>query len=58
VIPQFALVDRQLVELVHAAGKKIMVWTVNRSERMREFAEWGVDAMISDETELLIRSLR
>lgn len=58
VIPQFALVDRQLVELVHAAGKKIMVWTVNRAEGMREFADWGVDAMISDETELLIRWLR
>jgi glycerophosphoryl diester phosphodiesterase len=58
VIPQFALVDRQLVELVHAAGKKIMVWTVNRAEGMREFADGGVDAMISDETELLIRSLR
>jgi glycerophosphoryl diester phosphodiesterase len=41
-----------LVELVHTAGKRIMVWTVNRAERMREFAEWGVDAIISDETEL------
>jgi glycerophosphoryl diester phosphodiesterase len=58
VIPQFALVDGQLVELVHAAGKKIMVWTVNRAERMREFAAWGVDGVISDETELLVRSLR
>ena len=28
-----------------------MVWTVNRAERMREFAAWGVDAIISDETE-------
>ena len=45
-----------MIELVHAAGKKIMVWTVNRAERMREFAEWGVDAIISDETELLVRS--
>jgi hypothetical protein len=35
-----------------------MVWTVNRAERMREFAAWGVDAIISDETELLVRSLR
>jgi glycerophosphoryl diester phosphodiesterase len=52
VIPQFALVDRGLIELVHGAGKKIMVWTVNRAERMREFAEWGVDAIITDETEL------
>jgi glycerophosphoryl diester phosphodiesterase len=58
VIPQFALVDRQLVERVHAAGKKIMVWTVNRAEGMRQFAEWGVDAIISDETELLMLSLR
>ena len=57
VIPQFALVDRQLVELVHAARKKIMVWTVNRAERMREFAEWGVDAIITDETELALQVL-
>src|SRR5271166_6311293 len=58
VIPQFKLADGELVELVHAAGKRIMVWTVNRAERMREFAAWGVDAIISDETELLVRSLR
>ena len=57
VIPQFKLTDRELVELVHAAGKRIMVWTVNRAKRMREFAEWDVDAIISDETELLVRSL-
>jgi glycerophosphoryl diester phosphodiesterase len=58
VIPQFELADRELIKLVHAAGKRIMVWTVNRAERMREFAEWGVDAIISDETELLVQSLR
>jgi glycerophosphoryl diester phosphodiesterase len=57
VIPQFKLTDRELVELVHAAGKRIMVWTVNRAKSMREFAEWDVDAIISDETELLVRSL-
>jgi glycerophosphoryl diester phosphodiesterase len=58
VIPQFKLADGKLVELVHAAGKRIMVWTVNRTERMGEFAAWGVDAIISDETELMVRSLR
>ena len=57
VIPQFKLTDRELVELVHAAGKRIMVWTVNRAKSMREFAEWDVDAIIADETELLVRSL-
>ena len=57
-IPQFKLVDGELVERVHAAGKRIMVWTVNRAERMREFAAWDVHAIISDETELLVRALR
>jgi glycerophosphoryl diester phosphodiesterase len=58
VVPQFGLTDGELVERVHAAGKRIMVWAVNRAERMREFAACGVDAIISDETELLVRSLR
>jgi len=58
VIPQFKLADGELIELVHAAGKRIMVWTVNRDDGMREFAASGVDAIISDETELLVRSLR
>jgi len=57
-IPQFALADGELVEVVHGARKKIMVWTVNGAERMRGFAEWRVDAIITDETELLVRSLR
>jgi|SRR5208282_4263308 len=56
VIPQFELADQALVETVHAAGKKIMVWTVNHGERMREFAMWGVDAIISDETELAVEA--
>ncbi len=51
VIPQFELADGELVERVHTAGKRIMVWTVNRAEHMREFEAWGVDAIISDETQ-------
>jgi len=58
VIPQFKLADGKLVELVHAAGKRIIVWTVNYAARMREFAACGVDAIITDETELMVRSLR
>jgi glycerophosphoryl diester phosphodiesterase len=58
VIPQFELTDGKLVEDVHAAGKRIMVWTVNRAARMRGFAALGVDAIISDETEMLARSFK
>jgi glycerophosphoryl diester phosphodiesterase len=58
IIPHFKLADRTLVELVRATGKRIMIWTANRGERIREFASWDVDAIISDETELLSRLLR
>jgi glycerophosphoryl diester phosphodiesterase len=58
VIPQFALADRELIKLVHAAGKKIMVWTVNSAELMREFAAWGADAIISDETQRIAEIVR
>jgi glycerophosphoryl diester phosphodiesterase len=58
VIPEFKLADRELVELVHGAGKKIMVWTVNRVEHMREFAGWGADAIISDETQRIAEIVR
>ncbi len=54
VIPQFKLADGELVELVHASGKRVMVWTVNRAERMREFAAWGADAIVSDETQRIV----
>jgi glycerophosphoryl diester phosphodiesterase len=58
VIPQFKLADRELIDRIHVAGTKVMVWTVNRAEQMRQFAARGVDAIISDETELLAGSLR
>jgi glycerophosphoryl diester phosphodiesterase len=58
IVPRYDLADQELVKMAHQAGKRIMVWTVNRAERMRELAGWGVDAIISDETELLVGSLR
>jgi glycerophosphoryl diester phosphodiesterase len=58
VIPHSKLADRELIDAVHSAGKKFMVWTVNRIDQMRAFAEWGADAIISDETEVLVQALR
>lgn len=57
-IPHLKLADRELINEVHAEGKKIMVWTVNGAGEMQRLMEWGVDAIISDETELLVRSVR
>jgi glycerophosphoryl diester phosphodiesterase len=58
VIPHVKLADRELIDQAHSSGKKVMVWTVNRPQDVRQFADWGVDAIISDATELLTQVLR
>jgi glycerophosphoryl diester phosphodiesterase len=58
VIPQADLADQEFINLVHSEGKKIMAWTVDHPDRMTQFAGWGVDAIISDDTESLVRTLR
>jgi glycerophosphoryl diester phosphodiesterase len=57
-IPHFTLVNPALAERVHASGRKVMTWTVNRADEILKFADLGVDAIISDDTELLVRSFR
>lgn len=58
VMPQHSLVSRELVQDVHAAGRKILVWTVNQEREMLQLAQWGVDGIISDDTKLLCETLR
>jgi glycerophosphoryl diester phosphodiesterase len=53
VIPHYTLTDTDVCNAVHAAGRKLFTWTVNRQEQMFRFKEMGVDGIISDETEML-----
>jgi glycerophosphoryl diester phosphodiesterase len=57
VIPHCELVDAELIRKVKGAGKKVVVWTVNDAIAMQQFAEWGVDGIISDDTKLLVQTL-
>jgi glycerophosphoryl diester phosphodiesterase len=57
IIPRHDLSSREVIEKIRESGKRSMVWTVNDAEEVRKFVEWGVDAIISDETELLVSSL-
>lgn len=52
-----SLIRRQLVDEVHNAGRSLLAWTVNEEAVMRQLADWGVDGIISDATELLVRTL-
>ena len=57
VIPQHKLATPGLILELKAAGKKILVWTVNVAADMRRFSECGVDGIISDDTGMLCRTL-
>jgi glycerophosphoryl diester phosphodiesterase len=46
-----------IVETLHAASKKVFVWTVNRERDMRRFTQIPVDGIISDDTKLLAETL-
>lgn len=41
------------VRKIHAAGKKIHVWTINDEVTMHRLIEWGVDGIITDRPDLL-----
>ena len=57
VIAHRSLVSQKLVREVHGAGRKILVWTVNNKEAMLRLTSWGVDGIISDNTQLLVNTL-
>jgi len=58
VIPHLALVRREPVSEIKAAGKKILVWTVNAPSDMERFSKLGVDGIISDDPKQLALTLR
>jgi|SRR5580692_779398 glycerophosphoryl diester phosphodiesterase len=56
VIPHYSLVTLKLVKEAHSAGRKLFTWTVNDRKEMLRLADWGVDGIISDDTELLTQT--
>ncbi|NLC70422.1 MAG: glycerophosphodiester phosphodiesterase [Desulfuromonadaceae bacterium] len=44
------------VAAAHAAGLEMHVWTVNRPEDMKRLLRMGVDGIMSDDPELLVRT--
>lgn len=50
--PRHTLVTAQLVADAHAAGMRVVPWTVNDPERMRELSALGVDGLVTDDPAL------
>jgi len=46
--PNFALVNRDLLEEAHERGLKVFPWTVQKKDKMKELQKMGVDGIITD----------
>jgi glycerophosphoryl diester phosphodiesterase len=57
VVPHYRLLTPRLVNKLHASGKKVVAWTVNDPRQMLRAAEMSVDAIISDDTKLLVETM-
>jgi len=54
----WAVVSPAAVDVCHALGAAVYVWTVNDAKLVRDLLETGVDGIISDDPRLLPRTLR
>jgi glycerophosphoryl diester phosphodiesterase len=52
------LVEESFVREAHAAGRRVVAWTVDDPERVRALASWGVDGVITDDPRMALRALR
>ncbi len=50
--PHHSLVDQELVEAAHDAGKRLLVWTVNEPEEARRLTVLGVDGLCGDDVRI------
>jgi glycerophosphoryl diester phosphodiesterase len=56
ILPRYDLVQRELIDEAHRRGRQVSTWTVNSENQMLQFAEWGIDGLISDDPALLYRT--
>ena len=42
-------IDEAFVTAAHAEGRRVIAWTVNDASQMRRLADWGIDAICTDD---------
>lgn len=52
-ITEHELMDAALIERLHAAGLRALVYTVNDAERARLLIDWGIDGIVTDAVDRL-----
>ena len=55
--PHWSVVDPAAVRRVHARGQRLIVWTVDDPDHMQQLARWGVDGIITNRPDRLLKVL-
>lgn len=55
--PRIDAITPDIVAACHAAGLACNAWTCNDPERIREFAEWGVDGVCTDVPDVALETI-
>jgi glycerophosphoryl diester phosphodiesterase len=57
VIMNWRLADKSLIDELHSARLQVFIWTVNSRREMERLTDLGADAIISDDTKLLVETI-
>lgn len=55
--PHHLFVDEAFVARTHAAGLQLNTWTCNEPDRIRQLADLGVDALVTDVPDVALQAL-
>ena len=55
--PNYRFISKKLVNKLHNEGKKIFTWTVNNESDMIKMVQYGVDGIITNYPEQLMKIL-
>ncbi len=55
--PSYKLLDKELVEAAQSLGMQVIPWTVNKKKKMRKLLKMGVDGIITDYPNKLVKLL-
>lgn len=58
IFPVWKDIDRAYVEREHKKQRKVIPWTANTRETIRQLADWQVDGFITDVPDLAVETLR
>ncbi len=56
--PYFELISEKMVRRAHRRGIRLATWTVDSLDVAQQLAGWGVDVLISNEPDKLLKALR